>query len=952
MMEMGHAAAESGSSLDGINKMLQKLQIAQGDAAAGSDKMRAAFEAVGESGRSLNSSTLDLTFLRVAKALSEIPDAADRAAKANELFGKTSRGFDWAGYVSNIEKVYGTMDQYAAATKRADEVAEQFESMISLLKSSFLNLLDPILKIAAPTGTFAEKMALADTAAKLLAGSLAIIVAGTVVNGVKSIAGAMSFLTVAMGSSAATTTAATASMSNYARAMATFMTPALARVASATTAVAVAELHLQSIRTSQFLTIAELTAAETALATAKTRLAVATEAQAVTSAQAAAAIGAAGIASGASVAPTLASGAAAGTAATGWRVLAGAMLAALAPMAAMAAAAGAVYAVYQAVVSADGSNWISDLVGITDETKRIEAATKEVGTATAANTKLSADQEEQKKKQAAAEAWRTSTAVAGLFAEAEKIRDVTRASREAEQQAAARIKTQISSVQSGASEQATALALAGKDAIFKSKQDILKIDQDIAAQRAKLNDPGLSAGQKAGINEVIKAYQEQKKSMDGVVERTVELKRLDMERAGILDMQNQILGAQQKATEMVFDLEKELAQQTMTTNERRLDDIGRMVAAEQRAAVKSFEAAAGRKATAQEAAAINNKIAASYDGIYNKTKKVIDQSRDFSTGWGRAMKQYVEDAGNAATQAESLFKKATQGMEDAIVNFAKTGKFEWKGFVASMLEELLRSQIKQLFAHMMNSMSSSLGGLAAAFGTAGVNNQTSGNTGGGGSGGGILDAIGSLFGGGSSAKGTPVFVTNMPGGTGFGGAGGSASGSPLLDTVNSLFSQFPNSPATGQTPGIFSGGTDGSNALLDAVNGLFGGGQQYPNSPAVSVPSTASGGGIGGGGFFSGIADTFSSIGDSIGSLFDGWFADGGSIGAGKFGIVGERGAELVRGPGTVMPLNGSGSGSGGTTNITYNINAVDAMSFKQMVAADPSFIYAVTMQGAKGMRA
>jgi hypothetical protein len=28
----------------------------------------------------------------------------------------------------------------------------------------------------------------------------------------------------------------------------------------------------------------------------------------------------------------------------------------------------------------------------------------------------------------------------------------------------------------------------------------------------------------------------------------------------------------------------------------------------------------------------------------------------------------------------------------------------------------------------------------------------------------------------------------------------------------------------------------------------------------------------------------------------------------------------------------------------------MDAMSFKALVASDPSFIYAVTMQGAKGM--
>jgi hypothetical protein len=33
---------------------------------------------------------------------------------------------------------------------------------------------------------------------------------------------------------------------------------------------------------------------------------------------------------------------------------------------------------------------------------------------------------------------------------------------------------------------------------------------------------------------------------------------------------------------------------------------------------------------------------------------------------------------------------------------------------------------------------------------------------------------------------------------------------------------------------------------------------------------------------------------------------------------------------------------------VTYNINAVDAASFKAMIAADPSFIHAVVMQGGK----
>jgi hypothetical protein len=84
-----------------------------------------------------------------------------------------------------------------------------------------------------------------------------------------------------------------------------------------------------------------------------------------------------------------------------------------------------------------------------------------------------------------------------------------------------------------------------------------------------------------------------------------------------------------------------------------------------------------------------------------------------------------------------------------------------------------------------------------------------------------------------------------------------------------------------------------------------------------------------------------------IKNIFGGFFADGGRIPAGKFGIVGERGPEFIGGPANISPMGG-----GGATNVTYNINAVDAASFKSMIAADPSFIYAVTEQGRRGVPA
>lgn len=93
-----------------------------------------------------------------------------------------------------------------------------------------------------------------------------------------------------------------------------------------------------------------------------------------------------------------------------------------------------------------------------------------------------------------------------------------------------------------------------------------------------------------------------------------------------------------------------------------------------------------------------------------------------------------------------------------------------------------------------------------------------------------------------------------------------------------------------------------------------------------------------------------------LGSLFEGFFDTGGRIGAGKFGVVGEKGPEIVYGPATVIGrqetadmLSGAG-GAGGT--VVYNINAVDARSFRELVASDPEFIYNVTLAGRRSLPA
>ena len=86
-------------------------------------------------------------------------------------------------------------------------------------------------------------------------------------------------------------------------------------------------------------------------------------------------------------------------------------------------------------------------------------------------------------------------------------------------------------------------------------------------------------------------------------------------------------------------------------------------------------------------------------------------------------------------------------------------------------------------------------------------------------------------------------------------------------------------------------------------------------------------------------------VGQLFSSLFGGGKADGGPVSSGKTYLVGERGPEMFmpRQAGTIIPNGGFG---GGSTNVTYNIQAADAASFRAMLSRDPEFLYSVTEKG------
>lgn len=345
------------------------------------------------------------------------------------------------------------------------------------------------------------------------------------------------------------------------------------------------------------------------------------------------------------------------------------------------------------------------------------------------------------------------------------------------------VKQSLADLESGYLKTVTDLMQKYRDAsISGTEEDVAKM-REIEAQLKTVSD----------------AYGQQISVVQQLTEENFRLNEAYKQRQALTEF---AIKAEIDVNKKLRDIQHEMATATMPEIQKKYADIRYAAEETARSAIEQENSRRRQlglvKMSAQEEQKYRDAALKGTNELIAAQKAAYDQSRSFSFGWKKALNEYVENATNSAKAAENVFKRATQGMEDAIVNFAKTGKFEFKGFLNSVLEDLLRSQVRQLMAQVFNIGSSS------------------------GMGGNIIGGLGKILG-----------------------------------------------------------------------------------------------------------------------------FANGGIIPTNNPVLVGERGPELLSGAAgrTVIPNEKLGG-----TSVTYNINAVDASSFKALVAADPGFIHAVAMQGAKAI--
>ena len=187
---------------------------------------------------------------------------------------------------------------------------------------------------------------------------------------------------------------------------------------------------------------------------------------------------------------------------------------------------------------------------------------------------------------------------------------------------------------------------------------------------------------------------------------------------------------------------------------------------------------------------------------------------DWRKGATSAYHNYLESARDVAGQTRSLFTNAFSGMEDAVANFAVTGKLSFSDFTKSIIADMARIATRQASSGLLSSLAGS--------------------------------ALGAYFGGGAAAgAGAGSFGSSI----GSALVEGRASGGPVdpntLYEVNEkgpeLFNQGGRSYLmTGAQGGSVTPLMTGGSSIMAAAGG--GGGNTYNFPVSVSVQTTGDGG--------------------------------------------------------------------------------------------------------------
>ena len=189
----------------------------------------------------------------------------------------------------------------------------------------------------------------------------------------------------------------------------------------------------------------------------------------------------------------------------------------------------------------------------------------------------------------------------------------------------------------------------------------------------------------------------------------------------------------------------------------------------------------------QKLAAINKSESDLAQTTLSNYEQMSAAQSDWRNGATAAFQNYTDSARDMAGQTKSLFSNAFSSMEDAVVNFAMTGKLSFADFTKSILADMARIATRQAASGLLSSIAGS--------------------------------ALGAYFGGGSNS-GITGFSENL---TPVANAKGGVYDSPSLSSFSNQVHNSPQMFAFAKGAGVFAeAGPEAIMPLTRTANGKLG----------------------------------------------------------------------------------------------------------------------------------
>lgn len=330
----------------------------------------------------------------------------------------------------------------------------------------------------------------------------------------------------------------------------------------------------------------------------------------------------------------------------------------------------------------------------------------------------------------------------------------------------------------------------------------------------------------------------------------------------------------------------------------------------------------------------------------------LETQTTFAAGLERGLLKVQQDLNDMASDIEGVFTNAFKSAEDALTEFIQTGKLDFRGFVNSILEDLIRLSVRQT---ILRPLANALGGLLGF--------DASGAFGGGGGGAGAAALAGSataLTGSATALTGAASALSAAAAAGGLGGGIGGGLGSQVNQATQAAqgAAQAASTAAGSvqQLPGIFGAFQGGLSSIFSGLQGGLGGlfsgltqnlGGLFSNlmSGLGNIFSSIFGGG-GGGGFLSSL----------IGGIFGGGgigFATGGGFTVGGGGGVDSQLVQFRASPGERVEVKrpGDQSDSGGQRQqIVFNIQTPDVEGFRRSESQIAARLARMTQKGRRNL--